>query len=94
MFGEEREAWEKEQAGKQASALKKQQQHAKRLAKIVPGDYQVQIHVIEARDLKPQVHVKKGNEEGEGEGLLKVSCNLSSFDHVFSFFFHPSIHPF
>ena len=54
MYGEEREAWDREQAQKQSVLLKEQQLYQKRLSKIQPGDYQVQVHVIEARDLKPQ----------------------------------------
>jgi hypothetical protein len=43
MFGEEREAWEKEQSQQQALALKKQKQYQKALAKIQSGDYQIQV---------------------------------------------------
>lgn len=43
MFGEEREAWEKEQAAAQALVLKAQKQQAKRMEKLIPGDYQVSL---------------------------------------------------
>jgi len=46
MFGEEREAWEKEQTQQQALALKKQKQYQKALAKIQSGDYQIQVRDV------------------------------------------------
>jgi len=70
MFGEEREAWEREQNAAQALALKKQKQYAKRLAKIVPGDYQVQVHLIECRDLKPQ------DSSGTSDPFCYIKCSL------------------
>lgn len=50
MFGDEREAWEKEQAQQQAMALKKQKQYQKALAKIQSGDYQIQVRMCLRRD--------------------------------------------
>mmetsp|Transcript_30125 Transcript_30125/g.35520 ORF Transcript_30125/g.35520 Transcript_30125/m.35520 type:complete len:1909 (+) Transcript_30125:29-5755(+) len=70
MFGEEREIWEKEQAAAQALALKQQKQQAKRMEKVMPGDYQVSIHVIEARDLKPQ------DSSGTSDPFVTAKCSL------------------
>jgi hypothetical protein len=70
MFGEEREIWEREQAAAQALALKQQKQQAKRMEKLIPGDYQVSIHVIEARDLKPQ------DSSGTSDPFVYAKCSL------------------